>query len=401
MKTLLQLVSEQTMQNLLPAMALRPERIIHLCTPRMQEVSEALSRAYKAAGLSPHVEEVRMGNMPGLRETAGAFHGVFRQFGDAIVNFTGGTKLMSIGAYAAASVAKKPSFYVDTASGCFVDGGTAPGLAEMFPGQNLGLDSIVRQLSVSTIAIANGVERVTGGSDWRRFVPLARLLVLRPDLEQECFNAASKWLATMPRDFSQRRTWMRNMYSTAFRGVPADVVSIAVSSGLFEERNGSAFPAGTFARRLFSLQNTAKQRELVPALEEAALPLEFLQGKWWEVAVADHFDRSGKCRDIRWSVHAGSRGTDSTDLEEDVLGVSGANLLYVSCKRGGLRERLSRFLEETESSARRIGGSFARKVFAVFLPQRPMMQSKLQNRCKELRIEFLDGETVRKELPTP
>lgn len=45
MKTLIQLVSEQTMQNLLPAMAIQPERIVHLCTPRMQSVSEALVRA--------------------------------------------------------------------------------------------------------------------------------------------------------------------------------------------------------------------------------------------------------------------------------------------------------------------------------------------------------------------
>lgn len=399
MKTLIQLVSEQTMQNLLPAMALRPERIVHLCTPRMQDVSEALSRAYCAAGLSTHVEVVRMGTMPGLRETAEAFHGVFRKFGDAIVNFTGGTKLMSIGAYAAASVAKKPSFYVDTASGCFVDGGTAPGLAEVFPGCNLGLDSIMRQLSVSTIAIANGVERVTGGKAWRPFVPIARLLVADEKLEAKCCEVAGRNIEKLPRDFVERRAWLRQFYGAALSGFPEQIVQTGVDCGLFERRGEEVFPCGKYANNLFRLPAGTKPWELVPALEEAETPLRFFQGVWWEVAVADFFDRVGPCRDIRWSVQAGSRGADSTDLEEDVLGVSGANLLYVSCKRGGQREKLSRFLEETESSARRIGGSFARKVFAVFLPQKPMMLSRIKNRCGELHIELLNGEMVRRSLP--
>lgn len=397
--TLLQLVSEQTMQNLLPAMALRPERIVHLCTPQMQDVSEALSRAYKAAGLSPHVEVVRMGTMPGLRETAEAFHGVFRQFGDAIVNFTGGTKLMSIGAYAAASVAKKPCFYVDTASGCFVDGGTAPGFSESLPNHDLGLDSIMRQLSVSTIAIANGVERVTGGKTWRPLVPVARLLAADEKLEAKCWEAAGQRLEKLPRDFVKRRVWMRQFYETPLSGIPEPIVRTSLDCGLFETRNGAVFPHGDFAKNLFRLPVDAKPWSLVPALEEAETPLRFFQGVWWEVAVADFFDRVGPCRDVRWSVQAGSRGADSTDLEEDVLGVSGANLLYVSCKRGGQSEKLSRFLEEIESSARRIGGSFARKVFAVFLPQKPRMQNQLRNRCRELHIEFLDGAMVRKQLP--
>lgn len=399
MKTLIQLVSEQTMQNLLPAMALRPECIVHLCTPRMQSVSEALVRAYRAAGVETEVHSAPLGEMPGLQDTAAAAHGVFKDFESPIINFTGGTKLMSIGAYAAASIAKVPSLYVDTASGHFVDGGTAPGLSDALPGGSLRLDSVMRRLSVSTIAIANGVERVTGGVPWSDLVPVSRLLVAEPRLEAACFQTASKWTVEMPRDFRERRKWFLSAYSTALSGVPESVRKAAVSGGLFEERNGGLYFGSAFAKRLVGLPADSKPWEIVPAMDEASLPLQFLQGPWWEVAVADYFSRIGNCRDVRWSVRAGSRGSGSTDMEEDVLAVSGANLLYVSCKRGGQREKLSRFLEETESSARRLGGSFARKTFAVFLPQNGPSGARLRNRCDELRIDYLDGETVRRALP--
>lgn len=399
MNTLIQLVSEQTMQNLLPAMALQPECVVHLCTPRMQSVSEALVRAYKAAGVITEVHSVPLGEMPGLQDTAAAVRGVFRDFESPVVNFTGGTKLMSISAHATASVAKVPSLYVDTASGCFVDGGTAPGLSELLPGASLRLDSVMRRLSVSTIAIANGVERVTSGVPWSDLVPVARLLVADPRLEEICFRTASKWTENVPRDFGERRKWFGRVYSTPLSGVPEPIRDAAETGGLFETRNGDVFPAGKYANWLFGLPADAKPWDVVHAMDEAAVPLQFLQGPWWEVAVADYFARLGNCRDVRWSVHAGSRGSDNTDMEEDVLAVSGANLLYVSCKRGGQREKLSRFLEETESSARRLGGSFSRKVFAVFLPQNPYGRKRLKHRCDELRMEFLDGETVRNSLP--
>ncbi len=398
MKTLIQLVSEQTMQNLLPAMALKPECIVHLCTPRMKHVSEALVRAYKAAGVDAQVRSVPLGDMPGLQDTAAAIRSVFGDCESPIVNFTGGTKLMSIAAYASASVAKVPSLYVDTASGRFVDGGTASGLSAALPGGGFGLEPVMRRLSVSTIAIANGVERVTGGKAWRPYAPLARLLVAEPKLEQRCFDAVSGPLGKMPRDFVLRRKWIADFYANPFPGLPEAVVRAGTECGLLALRGTVAFPNPIFAKELFSLPDDTNPWRLVPALEEAATPLSFLQGVWWEVAVADHFDRNGQCRDIRWSVTAGSRGADSTDMEEDVLAVSGANLLYVSCKRGGQREKLSRFLEETESGARRIGGSFARKVFAVFLPQKGLVRNRILNRSRELRIEFLDGETVRRAL---
>jgi len=53
--TLIQIVSEETMPNLLAAMAIRPERIVHLCTPAMTAASKALERAYAQSGVKTAV----------------------------------------------------------------------------------------------------------------------------------------------------------------------------------------------------------------------------------------------------------------------------------------------------------------------------------------------------------
>lgn len=73
------------------------------------------------------------------------------------------------------------------------------------------------------------------------------------------------------------------------------------------------------------------------------------------------------------------------------------NLLYVSRKRGGAGERLSRAIEDVNSSGRRIGGSHARKIFAVCLPLKGLLKNRVKNRCGELNIEFLDRDAVRRE----
>ena len=82
-------------------------------------------------------------------------------------------------------------------------------------------------------------------------------------------------------------------------------------------------------------------------------------------------------------------------MEEDILGVSGVNLLYVSCKRGGHRGGLSRILEETYASGQRIGGRFAEKILAIYLPLKPKLKAQLFSRAKELRIKIISAEEVK------
>jgi hypothetical protein len=99
------------------------------------------------------------------------------------VNFTGGTKLMSIGAFSAALNQKAPSLYVDTDGQTFVDGHTADGLVELLEG-DFSFNPLSKALTVNTVAVAHGRQRVTSGRDWRPFLALARRLLAHCDDEE-------------------------------------------------------------------------------------------------------------------------------------------------------------------------------------------------------------------------
>ena len=361
----------------------------------MEGATAALERAYGQAGVKTTVITRRLGEHPGMVELNDAVASLIGDAGDAVVNFTGGTKLMSIGAYAAATRAKVPSVYVDTAAGSFVDGLSGGGFKAFFPcGSELA--RVSRQLTVNSITTANGVERVTGGKPWKEYAPLADFLLRNPAAEQKCHDAVADLLKKEPHNFQQAQVYYKNLYARRL-AIPDAVGELAVAAGLLERRTTGFCPASKWFSKFqgFNLSRGNVPLNLLfgPA-EEARWPFSFFNGNWWEIAVMRYFAEQGRFRDLRWSVDAGSRGGASTDMEEDILGIDNVNLLYVSCKRGGDRAKLSRVLEDVNSSARRLGGKFAHKVLAVFVPLQGAQAKRLINRGRELRIELLDSNAV-------
>lgn len=395
-KTLVQIVSRQTMPNLLAAMAVRPERIVHVCTPAMKSASSNLSRAYSDAGLQVQVTEKDVAVHSAMSEVFECVKGVAAECPDAVVNFTGCTKLMSIGAYGAATNCKLPSFYVDTETGRFLDGKTGFGVQGAFPDGNLDVAQVSRQLKVHTIANANGIERVTAGQPWRKYAKLADILLRDPKVEQKCHDLASSAVNRAPRKYAEQKEWWSDQYSNPIY-LPDDICRAAVEAGLFEEENGAFYASREHSRKLadLDLSRPCPTPVIFEAFEAAVWPFAFFNGNWWEIAVMDFLGKSGKYHDLAWSVYAGSRRDDSTDMEEDILGVDGVNLLYVSCKRGGDKSKLSRVIEDVNSSSKRIGGEFAKKILAVYVPPTGRQRGRLMNRCKELGIHLLEADEVR------
>ena len=393
--TLIQIVSEETMPNLLAAMAIKPKRIVHLCTPAMAGASAALERAYGQAWVKTSVVTRRLGEHPGMVELNDAVGSLIRETGDAVVNFTGGTKLMSIGAYAAATRAKAPSVYVDTAAGEFVNGLSGGDFKAIFP-NGTAISQVSRQLTVNGVATANGVERVSSGKTWKEYAPLADFLLRNPAEEQKCHDAVADLLKKEPRNFQQSQAYYKNLYARRL-AIPDAVGERAAAAGLMEKRANGFYPASKWFSKFqgFDLScGNVPSNLLFGAVEEARWPFSFFNGNWWEIAVMRYLAEQGRYRDLRWSVDAGSRMASSTDMEEDILGIDGVNLLYVSCKRGGDRAKLSRVLEDVNSSARRLGGKFAHKILAVFIDLQGVQRKRLENRCRELHIELLDRATV-------
>jgi len=393
--TLIQLISEQTVPNLLPILRLRPDRVVHLTTPKTSARASHLRAAAHAAGLKPEVEVIELSPMPGVSETHHAVRESLLQAreagGDAAVNFTGGTKLMSIGAFSAALREKAPSLYVDTQDFCFVDGDTSPRMAELLE-NDWSFTPIRKQLRVDILAIANGVPRVTTGKPWQPLLPLAEHLSLHPADEQATHAALHGTAGLFPnaKEPRQPADWLPVLDRPI--ALPHAVARLAIETGLVRPgpaANTVMLPDPTRAELDHLAHHqvpdfAARYFQAVAPLQHAAA---FLTGGWWEVIVCHAAHQSGAFSDLRWSAHVGERG--GPDTEEDILGLHGVELLYINCKRGGAKARLLPLLEEIRARAATIGGAFNRRYLALQQPPTGAVARNLHQRAAALGIRLL------------
>ena len=402
---LIQLISEQTMQNLLPVLRLAPDRLVHLATPRTAVRSRLVAEGARQAGLDPELETVTLTPMPGIPECFGAVAAAIQRAGEMgltpVVNFTGGTKLMSIGAYAAARVHKTTSLYVDTQDNAFVDGHTGTALATLLD-NDASFTPLARRLTVNAVAVAQGVERVTGGSDWRPLLGLARHLLEQEDEERATHEALygkdgflpmgraprdpGGWLALLDQPFGlPGRTGELAAGLGLVRAAPGDGCFLLPDSTRGElEAIDHALASGMYVGN-YNARRTAASEPMQRALG-------LLTGGWWEVVVADAMDRSGFFRDLRWSVMVGER--QGPELEEDILALAGVQMVYVSCKRSSKGERLQPHLEELSARARTVGGAFTRKYLAVRYPAMGAEWRKLEAKAAQLAIRLVTPENL-------
>jgi hypothetical protein len=310
-----------------------------------------------------------------------------------VVNFTGGTKLMSIGAFSAALNQTALSLYVDTEDALLVDGRTSDGLAALLD-EDFSFTPLRSTLTVNTVAVAHGRQRVTSGRDWLPLLPLAQHLLANPDDEQATHEAVTRGLLAGKPEPRWPADWLPILARPI--ALPPAVERLALTAGLLSlDRSGCVtLPRSTEAE----LQRLAGNYvpDFNAAYFRAVAPLQqtlgFLTGGWWEIVVADAAQRSGVFRDIRWSAQVGERG--GPDLEEDVLALDGVQIVSISCKRGGAKARLLPLLEEMNARARSIGGNFTRRFLAVYLPRQGAIARNLERRAHELGVSLIDPQNL-------
>lgn len=399
--TLIQLISEQTMQNLLPILRFRPSHVVHLSTRRTAGRSNDIVKAANQCGVTFQPEQILLSGMPTIIEASRvvrkAITAAHAREHTPLVNFTGGTKLMSIGAYSAAASSSPPaaSFYVDTDDEEFVDGGTAEGLKQLLEG-DYSFTQLRDCLNVATIAAAHGQYYVSEGRHWQPFVPLARYLLDNPEQEQATYDAFYGENGLFPRCTipSSPEQWLESLDRSL--NLPPDVARHAADAGLLRLTSDGQYKLPDNARSNLQFLVDARaqgksvhdyDRQRIAATEACQFSVNFLTGGWWEVAVAHAAHSTGLFRDLRWSATVGpiARG----GLEEDILAVDGVQIVCISCKRGGNKTRLLPHLEEFAARARRVGGNFTRRILALYVPPRGQTFIALRRRADELGINIL------------
>lgn len=396
-ETLIHLVSEQTLQNLLPILALRPQRVVQVRSgnPEIAARSGYLHDAVAELranplyrGFAPEFEDVVLPSAsPGIEETREHVSAVLGRCRDAVVNFTGGTKLMSVGAYEAARSSGAGTLYCDTQENRFLV--TDPARFPRLPAFEL----LAALLTVPVLLAAHGAAR----DQWRtqpcpeRFLDFARRAWAIRDANRDLpelrayddavrlhFRCEGK--GRVPDSKQKLRELAAKPLPRPTNAVVTRLLDIARDAGLLRRDNaGNVFVT------------CAAERAGVEQLDN------LLRATWLELFVVDLLKRNPAFTDVCWSL-APVRSQQVAFGETDVLCVDVRHcaLLMVSCKTS-LPEAKLEHIEAVAQRARDFGGSHARAALALF-GARDDLAATLRHWGRILKVEVWIGAQIPKAM---
>lgn len=407
---LVQLISEQTMQNVLPILAMRPATVLSVMSAdtaafrkAFENTQAAVRLAARKCGFSapqnwgePVILHNEPASPPMVGDTRAAVARLLEKHPGAWVNYTGGTKNMSIGAWEAAVEAGAGVVYCDTPNNLlFKPGGPGPLLKS-------SLRRVAGKLNTEIILAASGLIRdrdwhTTGSLDWLE--PLGECSFRLAGRFGEEFRS---YLDRLQRHGNPSGSVKKDDLNRALtKPLPAppkpefaEYLDTAVSAGLLQKINDNWF---------FNLEggqlSTKRQLEL---LEERCKQI---TGVAFEACVQS-FLRCGS-RFSHWianiqpgGLRPGNEDTTSGFGETDFVAYSSEklSLTLISCKTSPPKlEHLESILTRKE----RLGGRFTQAILCLEFPAGPNREDDLRRRCKALGIECLIGPEIPKKLGVP
>ena len=396
--TLIHLVSQQTMQNVLPALALQPERIIQVRSQGdvFARAAQATRAALEEAGLKAEVLDWPLKTeFPEMEDTRRAMKYWLPLYPAAVVNLTGGTKLMSAGALLGAREFSGTSIlYCDTDRRKFVF------LADGFPLPQIpDFEAAAARLTLRIVMAAHG----KSPADWRfdtapePWLEFGRQAFDLRWQERAAFEAAgfSRQVRAfyrsengrVPKSAGKLEALLEADLMGAFAGeLPLPVLH-------FLESAAAAGVLTKDARGAFRLAPPPDGKNLASHVERAA---NLLDGSWLELTVLDLVRRNPSVADPHWSVEPQKSATqpDAASFgETDIvcLRLPQGSLQVISCKT-----RVEKPLEHVESLRERathLGGRFAKATLAILFATEPQAVN-LRRWGRLLGVEILIGPEI-------
>lgn len=350
MSTLISLVSHENMPNVIAAVVLKPDRLGFLVTEAFAKTSypylcELLSK--KLPNLNEILDyPVDAYSIESAQRTCA--RAIAESGEDVTVNITGGTKLMSIGAYQAAVSHNCPAIYVETNQKRILYQHNPDGADDIsFPAKALNIDDCLT---------AQGKTATTSRNYTAKELKSARQLAQRA--------WAMNQLATKIREAANKR-WQQIEWNN-ISGEVRNLIDMLHSQGLIQ---------------LVSAHGRYRKFSVSPEFEG------WLGGRWLEAYV---YDVGVKCGfdDVKTGVDI-FFGNTRVGNELDVLVAHDTRLTVISCKTGKMDKN---HLSELVTLADEAGGLFANAVLVTSTVPR----SAFRKRAEMLKIRVF----ARDELPS-
>ena len=381
--TLAHLIGEQTLPNLLAALALRPARIVHVTSDakRFAAPIRNLERALALTGLKPAFHTLTLPSAnPAPAEVTAALATLPDDWQPAVLNLTGGTKLMSLGAHTWAELNHVPSLYVDTSARTFTPTSSLP-----LP-DHPGLPEIADTLSLETVLTAHGVpaNQLLGHAPTAPELAFGQAAATAWTQDQTC----SAWIKTLraawllPNGFPLPEAWRT---AVPIPPAAAPLAQAAVSAGW-----AKIDTLGRFLPQLPALQSgdQATRTAFVADL------LQNLEGGWFELHVAALMLATAHFHDLRWSVETTRDRSDLALGENDLVALDRRTLspLFVSCKSSTSFEKPLEHIFALRQRATHFGGTFAHAVLCVSRLHYADQEKYLRDFCRAAGVRLLLGE---------
>jgi len=363
------LVSRQTLQNLLPILHYRPQRVFFLSTKEEDASRMMLETVLRERGIVCEAPVyVDAYDPTNIAQACAALRQ--RLHGERlIVNLTGGTKVMSLATYRVFSQAPCEIIYTDTANSRLLvlhPEGRAP-------------ETLHAELDILTYLRANG-----HAASIRSRPAGSRYLTLSAFIGQNIIALSSFLWALRGRigqgnDLHARLSFLPRQGKgfSSLRGRPLTALAPEAKQ---------LFARGKEMGLIHRFKTAENGIELTLADSAARA---YFCGGWLEeyveqVAQSSHFDHVARGVSLRWNT---PMATEKDEL--DIVVLHRHRLHVLSCKTGAYKEHIY----ELESLSRRAGGLFASAAL-VISDERRSVTPAFRTRLNDLRIRLWAAEDL-------
>ncbi|MDB6140194.1 MAG: hypothetical protein JWO94_3266 [Verrucomicrobiaceae bacterium] len=388
-QVLLQLVSEQVLPNLLTVMALRPGRIIQVRNgdaaknPRMETATshfrhalQVLSQEPGFKGYHPKMVELNLPHLsPDLTSTRDVVANTLATTQGVTVNFTGGTRLMSIGAFQAAAALGRPSLFCDAASQRFSDGRTGG------QGRWPEYAGIASTLSARLLMAVEG----RNPDDWRSEPatdPLRAFGLKAFELRNQQWNILENLSKTLRPHFYTHGDKLphgaEELKELTLKSLPSQATA---------NEHARQYLAAAASAGLLRGDAQSYKLNVQPTKRSIDRALSLINSAWLELAVMDCLMRNPRFKEPAWSVELAKNEAFSDYNDTDLVCVDQniAALRVISCKVTTLRPP-QELLDAVKERAVRMGGLAAAATLVVFKPA-PNQENAIRSYARRIGVD--------------
>lgn len=387
--TLIQLIGSQRLPNIYPVLAFKPDTIVNVYSEQTKEDQTVLEETiYNITNKKVNIKSIYLTAAPSTEETKQALQTYIENETSEqdliITNYTGATKLMSIGAYLFAKETETASVYLDTQIHKFRDGNTSNySVVDRFLRGTESTKELLGSIPLDVILKAHSYaikqpKKPTNKESNKELLVLAHAI---DELKQ---SEPTKVLKLY--ESKDEKAKLKNINSLLVQ--PFDfgdtINKLCVEAKLMKwndadlKNNILIFAEPHLSR--------SKRESHIKSVNS------FLSGCWWELLLLSELQQQINLDEILWSVDI-QQGQGDPE-EEDIFARINTEFFFFSCKISNALGKISTELDKLANRSRSMGGIFAKPILAIYNFTNPRDEKKFREKAEKLKITIITRENL-------